>query len=253
MTASYQDMVHAFVRHEHLQGKRSIRKIPYLLKPFFLYLEEEGLIPAEINYHRAQGFQTYLATLSDSDGSMHYATSSIQDIMYAVRNFYDYLKLQGKLPANPFRNITFIRSGESLLRNLPNEESMDDFLEKLRCFWNHPHRRERRSMYKLHVMTEILYSTGLRISELARLTVSDIDLESRIVRVRDGKGGKNRSAYLNEYAREVLKHYIKSMRKWVNRKPGSTRLFGVSDGRNLDRSEERRVGKECRSRWSPYH
>ena len=24
-------------------------------------------------------------------------------------------------------------------------------------------------------------------------------------------------------------------------------------GRNITRSEERRVGKECRSRWSPYH
>jgi len=25
------------------------------------------------------------------------------------------------------------------------------------------------------------------------------------------------------------------------------------EGRFIDRSEERRVGKECRSRWSPYH
>ena len=29
--------------------------------------------------------------------------------------------------------------------------------------------------------------------------------------------------------------------------------FGGSEGIYLDRSEERRVGKECRSRWSPYH
>ena len=27
----------------------------------------------------------------------------------------------------------------------------------------------------------------------------------------------------------------------------------ASEGANLVRSEERRVGKECRSRWSPYH
>ena len=39
-------------------------------------------------------------------------------------------------------------------------------------------------------------------------------------------------------------------------------LYGPGDGKNFDgvigkdlstRSEERRVGKECRSRWSPYH
>ena len=27
----------------------------------------------------------------------------------------------------------------------------------------------------------------------------------------------------------------------------------LDKGETLDRSEERRVGKECRSRWSPYH
>src|SRR3989449_11239775 len=30
-------------------------------------------------------------------------------------------------------------------------------------------------------------------------------------------------------------------------------LVDVRDDYNMDRSEERRVGKECRSRWSPYH
>ena len=36
----------------------------------------------------------------------------------------------------------------------------------------------------------------------------------------------------------------------------STRAVGMAESialSNLVRSEERRVGKECRSRWSPYH
>ena len=39
----------------------------------------------------------------------------------------------------------------------------------------------------------------------------------------------------------------------IPRKPGMTReeLIGINAG--IVRSEERRVGKECRSRWSPYH
>ena len=32
----------------------------------------------------------------------------------------------------------------------------------------------------------------------------------------------------------------------------TTELIGIKDP-NIIRSEERRVGKECRSRWSPYH
>src|SRR5260370_6728506 len=34
---------------------------------------------------------------------------------------------------------------------------------------------------------------------------------------------------------------------------GSTEPMKSSDGGGIYRSEERRVGKECRSRWSPYH
>ena len=34
-------------------------------------------------------------------------------------------------------------------------------------------------------------------------------------------------------------------------KPTAGKIY--LDGKLLDRSEERRVGKECRSRWSPYH
>src|SRR5260370_10778346 len=45
-----------------------------------------------------------------------------------------------------------------------------------------------------------------------------------------------------EYREEILP---KSCRKRVAIEAGITQIW--------DRSEERRVGKECRSRWSPYH
>ena len=35
--------------------------------------------------------------------------------------------------------------------------------------------------------------------------------------------------------------------------PGFMIQGGCPDGTGMGRSEERRVGKECRSRWSPYH
>ena len=44
---------------------------------------------------------------------------------------------------------------------------------------------------------------------------------------------------------ELLKLFQKYTKKDISIKP--------VDGKNVDRSEERRVGKECRSRWSPYH
>ena len=42
--------------------------------------------------------------------------------------------------------------------------------------------------------------------------------------------------------------------KLVNDKVNSTKLaYTIDEAEEISRSEERRVGKECRSRWSPYH
>ena len=58
-------------------------------------------------------------------------------------------------------------------------------------------------------MLETLYSTGLRVSELARLNRSQVDLERREFMVR-GKGRKNRIVFLSSHAVEVLKDYLKT-------------------------------------------
>src|SRR2546425_5651892 len=50
--------------------------------------------------------------------------------------------------------------------------------------------------------------------------------------------------------RRISGHYLLPSLVWLARiKRSLSRRFGLS----ISRSEERRVGKECRSRWSPYH
>ena len=44
--------------------------------------------------------------------------------------------------------------------------------------------------------------------------------------------------------------YVRS--RFIKHFDGTTGFLYASPGR-INRSEERRVGKECRSRWSPYH
>jgi site-specific recombinase XerD len=66
--------------------------------------------------------------------------------------------------------------------------------------------------YRLHIICELLYSTGLRISEAAALRVEDIDLIRGTVSVVEGKGGFNRTALLNDYCRIILSIYIQRIR-----------------------------------------
>ena len=43
------------------------------------------------------------------------------------------------------------------------------------------------------------------------------------------------------------------IRNEQNKKVYVSKIYDILDQDKLQRSEERRVGKECRSRWSPYH
>jgi site-specific recombinase XerD len=66
----------------------------------------------------------------------------------------------------------------------------------------------KRPLYRMALT--IIYACGLRISEGVRLTTSDIDGKRNLLRVRDGKGGKDRYVPLHKSAQELLRvHYRK--------------------------------------------
>lgn len=58
-----------------------------------------------------------------------------------------------------------------------------------------------------------LYSTGMRRSELCHLRPEDIDKERMVVRIRQGKGGKDREVPLSPKLLEQLRVYYRSVRR----------------------------------------
>ena len=71
----------------------------------------------------------------------------------------------------------------------------------------------------------------MRVSEISNLKIEDLFLSENKIKIVQGKGKKDRMVLMNEELRKELLMHLN----------------------NRKRSEERRVGKECRSRWSPYH
>jgi len=61
-------------------------------------------------------------------------------------------------------------------------------------------------------MLETLYATGLRVSELISLGVLDVSLNEGIVRVNQGKGGKDRLVPLGDEAQYWIDEYLKQSR-----------------------------------------
>ena len=90
-----------------------------------------------------------------------------------------------------------------------------------------------------HAMIELLYATGLRVSELCALDLRDVDLRAAWVRVNDGKGGKQRVVPLGEIALDAVERYVNDGRPRLLRRkggPGATpSLFVTRRGGAISR------------------
>jgi len=63
------------------------------------------------------------------------------------------------------------------------------------------------------LMLRLLYGTGMRIIELVRLRVKDLDFDSRVIVVRDGKGAKDRVVMLPPSLADALRAHIEKVRE----------------------------------------
>ena len=216
-----------------LSGRR-IETVKHALKVFFIYINNISLDFMRLKIYEAQDFQTYLMTLTDEDGKIHYRKTSVLNIVGVVASFYSYLKKRKVVYANPFAGIKRVKRNQPLPRNILNEEKLSKFLEHLKFFWQGKTLNEKRRLYRAHVISEVMYSAGIRISELISLKKEDIMFNRGLLKVKDTKSGVIRDGILNEYAAKVLKIYVDEMRDYVllDKKYADTcLLFGA--GRSL--------------------
>ena len=115
-----------------------------------------------------------------------------------LRRFYQYLLARGVLSEDPTEGVEGPRLGMSLPKSLSEED-----VERLLAAPGDETPEARRD----RAMLEVLYATGLRVSELVGLRLTEVDCQAGIVRVV-GKGGRERLVPLGEEAQAVLTRYL---------------------------------------------
>jgi site-specific recombinase XerD len=208
-----------------VQGFKGLRtRVPKL----FVFLDERGLEIHEVGICEAQDYQGWLIETGRRDGGK-YSPRTVNAYIVAASSFCEFVKRKSLIPENPFKEIKRMRINRKLPRNLLKEDQMDLFLERLSRYDEESCLKAKKTRYRVHVVAELLYATGLRISEAAHLRVEDIDFTKGTIIVREGKGGRTRTAWMNDYAKEILKVYVEQMREFVfnewNERNGT--LFGV--------------------------
>lgn len=211
MNNSYhKNVLEMFLEELRQMGRkpRSIKNYNTRLPRFFQFLEEKGysfqLTPGE-----AQEYQGWIME------GKNYSTRTVACYVGPLTSFYDFLKRKGIVATNPFREIKKIRVDKKLPENILKPKEMIKLLDALERYDEEKNLKRRITTYRVHVIAELMYSSGLRISEVADLKTTDVDLARGIITVTEGKGGSSRIAWLNDYAKEVLTLYITRARKEI--------------------------------------
>jgi integrase/recombinase XerD len=214
MTEEQSKTLTDYIEHLKFTG-RSVKNPKHALNIMFDYMTENNIEFTNIKIKDAEDFQSFLATRTDDENKLKYTSITVSGIIARIKTFYEYLKDKRMIYANPFDQIKRIKTGKSLPKNILNEEDMNRLLNALKNFNAGRSLKERKKLYKMHVISELMYSTGARINEVISLTKDDADFERSVIRLYDRKTRQSRFGFLNEYANKILKLYTEQMRVYV--------------------------------------
>ena len=134
------------------------------------------------------------------------AAASMARRLSAVRQFYRFLYSEGHRKDDPAAAIEGPKRGRSLPKVLSIKQ-VDDLLAQARGGMQAEAVSERLRAARLNCLLEVLYATGLRVSELVTLPGSAARRDQRMIMVR-GKGGRERMVPLNESAKRAMSDYL---------------------------------------------
>ena len=145
-----------------------------------------------------------LAAFMDAELGRGIHPNTVKTTLDRVYEVLRYLATQGAVLAIPVRPA--LRQPDPLPRHLTPQEvlAIETTLDQVGDSAP-PDEQLKRALYYL------LCHAGLRISEALDLQVQDVDLAARRVRVRDGKGHRDRVVYLSARASTVLGVYLQSV------------------------------------------
>ena len=178
--------------------------------------------------------------------SLNKSSKTISHVISSLKSFYNYYMRMGNINSNPTDEI----DRPKIEKKIPEFLTLEEISSLLNFKVNNEFEARNKAIL------ELLYSSGLRISELTSLELSNIDLDECLVRVM-GKGSKEIIVPLGDYAIEALKEYIYFYRPMLN-KNNSSYIFLNNRGGVLSRQfifkviKEECIKKGIRKNVSPH-
>jgi integrase/recombinase XerD len=212
---------------------RTIEEYRHALARLLEHLADHGIEKAsEVTSASLVAYQARLA----AQGGLHgrpLTQGAQANVIGQIRTLFKFLVRTGQLLTNPASELEMPRC----VRRVPDRVLDLSSMKRLLLV---PDVRTARGL-RDRGMLELLYSTGLRVSELIGLDVFEIDLAEGELLVRRGKGGKNRRVPVGEAAVIWVGRYLKDARPQLAVRRGEPALFLSKRGRRLDRANVAKI------------
>ena len=219
------DLYLEYLKYERKLSNNTILSYSDNLKQFSAYFENKNLLNLT-----EQDIRIFIASLNKTEKTKaHYLT--------VLNSFYSFLCHENKIKINPCENIR----QPKLPKKLPNYLTIEEVDKLLDVRLDSP------LAYRNKTMLELLYSSGVRITELIELKLNNVDFTDEIIRVI-GKGSKERIIPLGDEALKYLKLYINQYRNLILKTKTSDYLFINNFGNKITRQGFFKIiKKECKA------
>ncbi|MCA1981141.1 MAG: tyrosine recombinase XerC [Calditerrivibrio sp.] len=194
------DRFEQFLKIEKNSSNHTIRSYMNDLRELVEFIDNDKRDIKDLDFFTLREFVT---TLHDKK----LQKSSIERKISSIKSFFKFLMMRGELSENPARILKFPKKEKKLFKVF----NVDDLFNLLEI----PDKKTAVGMRDALLM-ELMYGTGVRVSELVSIKQDDIDFEGVRLRVR-GKGKKERIIPLANFHVDFIKRYL-SVREEITTK-----------------------------------
>lgn len=206
-----------FLVEEKRSSKNTVSSYMRDLGQFFHWLDREGLSAEEV---RQMDVSRYVREL----GIQGKSNATITRALASLKSFYAYLQGERAVSINPAKGLTLDKTERKLPQILTNQE--------VELFLDQPDPRDAKGC-RDKAMLELLYATGIRVSELISLNVNDLNLSAGFLRCVNSK--RERMIPLYPAAVKALANYIEHVRLQIIEYPSERSLFVNMNGSRMSR------------------
>ena len=210
------------------------------LKRFLSYLTSQGI--HDIREVKAAHLESFILHLKEAD----FAPSTIRTAHSMLVDLFTALARAGKILSNPLDLVEITLSEPAGVKAVFSQEEIRRFLDAVATHTGFGVRGRE--------IFELMYVTGMRLGEVAKLDLGDVDFSLDEVFIRSGKGRKDRVVPLDRLAKEYVSAWAHKARLWFSASETERAMFLNHDGKRIPASTIRfrfhRYLKAAGTDWS---